>query len=222
MVKNFKKHFEKSVVENPYLMMLVLRTTPLENGYSPAELLMGCKLRTNLSMTKKSIIPKIPEADDIRRELKYGVNQKKFYGKHNRVKDLQELEPGQVVWITDQRSYGRIKAKHAAPLSYLISQETPHLAKHAASLSYLVETPRGIIRRNRFHLRPSTGQLEYDQDDTTRELPDFPRDSSPVSLSDDVPGTPSLSKPSTFNAPRSPEQFYRTRSGPTERRPMPP
>ncbi|GBM33183.1 hypothetical protein AVEN_83690-1 [Araneus ventricosus] len=141
MVKNFKKHFEKSVDEDPYLMMLVLRTTPLENGYSPAELLMGRKLRTSLPMTKKSPMPKIPEAEEIRRkELKYGVNQKNYYDKqHHRDKDLQELEPGQVVWITDQRSYGRIKAKHAAPRSYF------------------VETPRGIIRRNRFHLRPSSG-----------------------------------------------------------------
>ncbi|GBN95672.1 hypothetical protein AVEN_186107-1 [Araneus ventricosus] len=74
MVKNFKKHFEKSVNENPYLMMLVLRTTPLENGYSPAELLMGRKLRTNLPMAKKSLMPKIPEAEDIRRkELEYGT-----------------------------------------------------------------------------------------------------------------------------------------------------
>ncbi|GBM50736.1 hypothetical protein AVEN_144162-1 [Araneus ventricosus] len=157
MVKNFKKNFEKSVDEDHYLMMLVLRTTPLENGYSPAELLMGRKLRTSLSMTKKSLMPKIPEAEDIRRkELKYGVNQKKYYDKHHRVKDLQELEPGQVVWITDQRSYGRIKAKHAA------------------ARSYLVETPRGI---NCFHLHPSSGQLEYDQDDM-RELPDFPKDST--------------------------------------------
>ncbi|GBN11184.1 hypothetical protein AVEN_184736-1 [Araneus ventricosus] len=46
-VKNFKKHFEKSVDEDPYLMMLVLRTTPSENGYSLAELLMGRKIRTN-------------------------------------------------------------------------------------------------------------------------------------------------------------------------------
>ncbi|GBM38333.1 hypothetical protein AVEN_158360-1 [Araneus ventricosus] len=124
----------------------------------------------------------------------------------HRVTDLQELEPGQVVWITDQRYYGRIEAKHAAPRSYL------------------VETPRGIIRRNRFHLRPSCGQLEYDQDDTTRELPDFLRGSSPVSLSDDMPGTPSLYRssptpPSTFRAPRSPEQCYRIRSGRTVRPP---
>ncbi|GBO32759.1 hypothetical protein AVEN_154111-1 [Araneus ventricosus] len=169
--------------------------------------LMGRKLRTNLPMAKKSIMPKIPEADDTRRrELKYGIYQKKYYDKHHRVKDLQELERGQVVWISDQRSYGRIKTKHAAPRSYL------------------VETPRGIIICNHFHLCPSSRQLEYDQDDTTR-VPDFPRDSSPVSLSDDMPGTPGLSRSSpttlsAFSAPRSPEQFYKTRSGWTVRPPQ--
>ncbi|GBM79175.1 hypothetical protein AVEN_209508-1 [Araneus ventricosus] len=86
MVKNFKKHFEKSIDQYPYLIMLILRTTSLENGYSPAELLMCLKLRTNSLMAKKSPMPKIPQADDIRRkELKYGVNQKKYYDKHHRV-----------------------------------------------------------------------------------------------------------------------------------------
>ncbi|GBN25615.1 hypothetical protein AVEN_2059-1 [Araneus ventricosus] len=85
-------------------------------------------------------MPKIPEAEETRRKkLKYGVNQKNYYDKHHRVKDLQELKPGQVVWITDKISYGRIKAKHAAPRSYL------------------VETPKCIIRRNRFHLRHLLG-----------------------------------------------------------------
>ncbi|GBN79821.1 hypothetical protein AVEN_162547-1 [Araneus ventricosus] len=109
MVKNFKKHSGKSVNEYPYLMILVLRTTPLENGNG--KLLMVRKLRTNLPMKKKSLMPEIPEADEIRRkELKYGVNRKKYYDKHHRVKDLQEFEPGHVVWITNQSSYGRIKA----------------------------------------------------------------------------------------------------------------
>ncbi|GBN07619.1 hypothetical protein AVEN_268628-1 [Araneus ventricosus] len=136
--------------------------------------LMGRKLRTNLPMAKKSLMPKFPEAEDIRRkELKYGVNQKKYYDKHHRVKDLEELEPGQAVWISDQRSYGRIKAKRAAPRSYL------------------VETPRG---RNHFRLRPSyLGQLKCDQDDTTRKLPDFPRGSSHIPLPDGMPGSPSQS-----------------------------
>ncbi|GBM69070.1 hypothetical protein AVEN_181455-1 [Araneus ventricosus] len=79
---------------------------------------------------------KIPEAEDIRwKELKYGVNQKKYYDKHHSVQDFEELEPGQVVWVIDQRSYGRIKEKHTAPQSYL------------------VQTSRSIIRPNRFHLR---------------------------------------------------------------------
>ncbi|GBN06636.1 hypothetical protein AVEN_215810-1 [Araneus ventricosus] len=103
-------------------------------------------------MAKKSLMPKITEAEDIRRkELKYGVNEKKYYDRHHRVKDLKELEPRQDVWITDQISFKRINTKYAAPRSYL------------------VETPRGIIRRNRFHLRPSSGQLEYGQNDTTRK-----------------------------------------------------
>ncbi|GBM86636.1 hypothetical protein AVEN_71837-1 [Araneus ventricosus] len=154
-------------------------------------------------MTKKRLMPKIPEAEDIRRkEPKYGVNQKKYYDKHHRVKDLQELELGQVVWITDQRSLWEDKSK-ACCSSVLLGRN---------SESYHPTQPF-----------PSSGQLEYDQD-ATRELPDFPRDSSPVSLSDDMPGTPSLSRsssttPSTFNAPRSPEQFYRTRSGRTVRPP---
>ncbi|GBM95167.1 hypothetical protein AVEN_199151-1 [Araneus ventricosus] len=206
MIKNFKKHLEKSVDEDPYLMMLVLRTTPLGNGYNPAEFLMGRKPRTNLHMAKKSPMPKIPEAKDIKEK---GSNMESI--RRNimtsiiRVKDLEELEPGQVVWITDQRSYGSLKAKHASPRSYWVG------------------TPRGIIRRNCFHLRPS-GQLEYDEDDTTREMPDFTRDSSPVSPPDDMLGSPNLSHsspttPSTSSAPRSPDQFYETRSGRTVRPP---
>ncbi|GBM69079.1 hypothetical protein AVEN_181461-2-1, partial [Araneus ventricosus] len=66
--------------------------------------------------------------------------------------------------------------------------------------------------------------LEYVQDDTTREMPDFPRDSSPVPLPDDVLGSPSLSHsfpttPLTFSAQRSSEQFYETRSGRSVRPP---
>ncbi|GBM17970.1 hypothetical protein AVEN_111113-1 [Araneus ventricosus] len=52
--------------------------------------------------------------------------------------------------------------------------------------------PRSVIRRNCFHLRPSSGQLEYDLDDTTRELPDFPRGSSPVPFPDEMRSSKSI------------------------------
>ncbi|GBN17769.1 hypothetical protein AVEN_16286-1 [Araneus ventricosus] len=87
------------------------------------------------------VIPKTdPKIQHSKHDAMIGIrsirdNQKKYYD--HRVKDLEEFEPGQVVWITDKTtyiaykgSYGRIKANHAA------------------SLSDLIENPRDIIRRN--------------------------------------------------------------------------
>ncbi|UYV78064.1 K02A2.6-like [Cordylochernes scorpioides] len=45
-VKMIKARLKKS--QDPYLGLLAYRTTPLENGFSPSELLMGRKLRTDL------------------------------------------------------------------------------------------------------------------------------------------------------------------------------
>ena len=47
-VKTVKQLLEKN--SDPYLAMLAYRSTPLENGYSPVEQLMGRKLRTTLPM----------------------------------------------------------------------------------------------------------------------------------------------------------------------------
>ena len=45
MVKNLKLHYIKAENDDPHLMLLALRTTALENGHSPVELLMGGCLR---------------------------------------------------------------------------------------------------------------------------------------------------------------------------------
>ena len=45
-VKTVKQFLEKN--SDLYMAMLAYRSTPLENGHSPAELLMGRKLRTTL------------------------------------------------------------------------------------------------------------------------------------------------------------------------------
>ena len=45
-VKIVKQLLKKN--QDPYLAMLAYRSTPLENGYSPAELLMGQKIHTTL------------------------------------------------------------------------------------------------------------------------------------------------------------------------------
>ena len=54
-VRTIKDLFNKS--DDPYLAILAYRSTPLENGYSPAELLMGRKLRTTIPITLQTMKP---------------------------------------------------------------------------------------------------------------------------------------------------------------------
>ena len=54
-VKTIKQLLEK--YSDPYLAMLAYRATPLENGYSPSQLLMGRRLQTTLPTTAKQLNP---------------------------------------------------------------------------------------------------------------------------------------------------------------------
>ena len=63
-VKTTKQLLEKNT--DPYLALLAYRSTPLENGYSPSELLMGRKLRTTLPTTPKQLKPSLPKESVVR------------------------------------------------------------------------------------------------------------------------------------------------------------
>ena len=51
---------------DPYLAMLSYRSTPLKCGFSPSELLMSRMLRTNLPVTRDSLIPAVPDLSLVR------------------------------------------------------------------------------------------------------------------------------------------------------------
>jgi len=59
-VRTVKTLLEKN--DDPYTALLTYRSTHLENGYSPAELLMGRKLRTTIPVISKQLSPCLPNA----------------------------------------------------------------------------------------------------------------------------------------------------------------
>ena len=95
-VKMVKQLLTKN--QDPYLAMLAYRLTPLENGYSPAELLMGYKLCTTLPISKEQLQPNLPNAEKLRkkeREMRHRM--KRNFDKRHSARNLKPLSPGETV-----------------------------------------------------------------------------------------------------------------------------
>ncbi|UYV77733.1 K02A2.6-like [Cordylochernes scorpioides] len=135
--------------QDPSLGLLEYRSTPLENGYSPAELLMGRKLRTTLPIAPENLNPRLVDSQNLKRkEERRRKDMKSRYDRRCGARDMEELSEGDTVWITDMRIWGIIKQKASTPRSYM------------------VDTPVGTIRRNRFHLRKGDA-VQYPDDPST-------------------------------------------------------
>lgn len=131
-VKNLLKK-----ASDPYRALLAYRTTALANGYSPAQLLMGRRLRTTLPMLPEALQPCVPNLRQLRHvERERRMRQTECFNKRHRTRDLDKLIPGNPVWIANAKATGTVTSVHPTPRSYVISG------------------PQGTIRRNRSHLVP--------------------------------------------------------------------
>ena len=120
---------------DPLLALLTYRSTPLQNGYSPAELLMGRKIRTTLPTISQTLQPKLPNKRTLQSEEDDMRNKKKAnYNCRHRARNFEPLHilPGETVWLPDSESSGTV-----------VEESSPR--------SYTVQTPNGQFRRNCRH-----------------------------------------------------------------------
>ena len=167
--------------EDPYPALLAYRSTPLQNGFSPSELLMGRRLRTKVPAMPSILKPNVQDTDRQRvqlREDEYRSKQQIYHDKRHQARALPSLTTGQQVWVRDQNREGQILGATKQPRSYL------------------VKTEMSTLRRNRSALVPTSSQPAFPTDGPTM----VPQDKAlPVNH---MP--PRVSTPASENKPAEP------------------
>ena len=101
-VQTVKAMLKKSV--DPYGALLAYRTTSLECGYSPAQLLMGRQLRTSIPVMASTLQPRWAESKQLRdRQEKIKTRQTVDYDRYHRAQPLSTLSAGDPVWVQDAK-----------------------------------------------------------------------------------------------------------------------
>ena len=121
------------------MALLSYRVTPMPWCVpSPAELLMGRRIRTDVPQVSSHFIPKWSHIKNFRiLDEKYKRSQKQYYDKRHRVEELPPLPEDQPVWVSTRGDLTPTRVLHAAD----------------APRSCVVETSSDQLRRNRSHLR---------------------------------------------------------------------
>ena len=170
--------------EDLLLALLSYRATPLRNGYSPAELLMGRKLRTTVPTLPELLRQKVPNYSQLAaKEADYREKQKTTFDIRHRASEPRVLTQGESVWVPDMKTQGTV-------------------VRQISLRSYIVSTPHGSLRRNREQLRPTPNIPALE--DSTEVVPERDSVSPPTSVS-----ASNTAQPPAASA----NAAYRTRSG---------
>ena len=112
---------------------------PLYNEYTPAELLMGKKLRSTLPLAPEKLTQKWPETEQLRKvEMEDKHKQANNDNWLHRASVLPVLKPGEKVWVTDRSAPAVKVQKSPEPGSYVVKTDQSPLRRNRRKL---VETP---------------------------------------------------------------------------------
>ena len=124
---------------DPYGALLAYRTTSLECGYSPAQLLVGRQLMTSIPVMASTLQPRWDESKQLRdRQENIMTRQTVDSDRYHRAQPLSTLSAGDPLFVQYAKIVGTVVGEAG----------TPH--------SYLVHTPTTYLRRNRRHLVSSS------------------------------------------------------------------
>ena len=116
---------------------MAYRATPLESGLSPAELLMGRKIRTMIPTLPSLLMPNWPYLEQFRdKDSKLKTRQKRDFDNRHLARDLPDLPVGNPVWIVDQKVEGKLIDKTGTPRSYAVESPNGPVEEKQAPLEY--------------------------------------------------------------------------------------
>ena len=144
---------------DPYMALLNYRTTQFPwCNLSPAELLMGRQLRSNIPQVNTTLVPDWPYLNHFRQQNNiFKTRQKANFDKRHRVRSLSPIPNDTDIWVTS--------GDRPVPAKVITSTSTPR--------SYVVQTPNQMnLQRNRRHinLRP-----RQETNDSGIEISTLPR-----------------------------------------------
>ena len=152
-VKNLLKKAKENG-DDPYLAILNFRTTPKQLERSPAQLLMGRKLRTLLPTVYNKIVRPT--------SVTHAHQQKQASYYNNHTKDLKQLQQLQFVRYRNQRPW-----------------EPAQVLQRLGARSYLIKTKNGTYRRNRRDLRETTETFDLSRPDPFEFDVQLPQSATP-------------------------------------------
>ena len=151
--------------QDPFLALLNYRSTPLAQGKSPAELLMGRQLRTRVPLFRRDLHE---DTEFKQRDVHIKSKMKADYDRRHRVRELPDLRPGQEVWIkTPRTEEGVVVPSRSVDIQTSSGFKTRRNRSHLRLRDSSQVVPAPSLPKDHNHL-PSLGK----PDNSVENLPD--------------------------------------------------